>query len=282
MNNPEETNDLRELPELLPENFEAGISDRTLQKHPGLDDLFLKALRGELPRSRALKSWEPATINETHLQVILLRAGGMRQRDIAGFLNFRLGTKLSDAAVSIICNHPDAQYILSKIVSYAADNVTDVSARIAAYAGEALDKNVQLMRTTNDDKLAARIGFDFLDRAGYGAAQRHKLEVEATHKVVMAPNVAQNLTDALREVQAAKEIPINFVMTGLQHVQGEGSGNALVGSESAEDSGPVLASVPPTRASLQPKPLRADPLVEKDEVDDEKVLRSQPPIRKVG
>lgn len=242
----------------------AGIADSNLSKHPGLDDLFKKALLGELPRSRALKSWEPDQLNETHLQIILLRAGGMRQRDIAKFLNATMGTKLTDTTVSICCNHPDAIFILTQLVSYAADNVTDMAARMKAYAGEALERNVQIMRTTGDQKLAARIGFDFLDRAGYGAVTKVAAKVE--HSIMAPASAVNNLADALRET--SQEVPANFITSGSTVLLGEGGGNALDDSESGGASGLPLASVPPTSASLSP--LSAAKVLPDDEPEDQK------------
>lgn len=268
------------MTEFVPEVGGAGLSQSNLPRQL-LDELFMKALRGEIPRSRALRSWEPETLNETHLQIILLRAAGMRQTMIAKYLNAQMGTKLSDATVSICCNHPDAVYILSKLVSYAADNVADIRTRMEAYASEALETNVRIMRTSNDERLKARVGFDLLDRAGYGAPRQVNVgvsgAVEHTISVQMAPEAANNLAAALRETQSL-EIPADFVLNGQELLLGEGSGKALDGSESLQDSGPAAADVPPVRTSPVPLPK----LSRREDADDEADFRALRNLRKVG
>lgn len=99
-----------------------------------VEELFTAARRGELPRARPLKSWEPATLNEQHLQMILFRAGGVRQNRIAAHFG------VDQARVSVILNHPDAQYVLDKLGAvHAVDTLAGHRERIAALRGPALD-----------------------------------------------------------------------------------------------------------------------------------------------
>jgi hypothetical protein len=165
----------------------------------------------------------------------------MRQHKIVEMLNDMLGTNLSDSSVSQIVNHPDAQTLLTKLVSYAADEVVDIQTRIKAYAGEGIDEAVRIMRTTNDQRLSAKIAFEFLDRAGYNTVQKTESKVTV---VASAKGVA-NLAAALRETQV--EVEGSYVVLPDKILEGEGSGNALVSSESPA-SGQV-ADVPPASAS---------------------------------
>lgn len=225
-----------------------GLETSNLAKSPQLEELFKQALEGTLPRGRALKSWEPERLTPTALQIIVLRATGMRQRRIAEFLNETQGTNLTDSSVSIICNHPDAQHILAKILSFAADEVSDIDTRIKAYAGEAVDVAARIMRTTPDQRLAAKTAFEFLDRAGYNTV--HK--VEAKVQTVAPAHALRDLSDALKltggEVDASQ-----YISDPAEVLQGEGSGNSLAVPESA-DSG-QLSNVPPVSASPNPRTL---------------------------
>jgi hypothetical protein len=106
-----------------------------LQTRTGeVEELFAAARAGSLPRARELKPWEPHTLNEEHLQMILLRVGGIRQNKIARHFG------VDQSRLSVILNHPDAQYILDKLGAvHAVDTLASHRERIAALRGPALD-----------------------------------------------------------------------------------------------------------------------------------------------
>jgi transcriptional regulator len=160
-----------------------------VQKRQQLDQLIAMAMSGLLPRARELKYWEPAQLDERHLQAVMMRAAGLQQGYIAKTMGW------TDAWTSIVLNHPDAQYLLTKIVSYAGDNVLDIQSRIRAHAGEALDKVVEVMRTTQDHRLASSNAFELLKMAGYGAVEKKQVE----HSVAIPMEKAGLLTAALEE-----------------------------------------------------------------------------------
>ena len=119
-----------ELPDGEPLNEAALARLRTAE----VEELFGAARRGELPRSRPLKSWEPQTLNEQHLQMVLFRAGGVRQNRIARHF------EVTQSRVSIILNHPDAQTLLDRLGAvHAVEGVADVKERIAHLRGPILD-----------------------------------------------------------------------------------------------------------------------------------------------
>lgn len=242
------------------------LTSSNLPKSPQIEELLEKAKAGTLERSRPLKDWEPEKLSETALQIVLLRASGMRQRKIVEFMNETQGTSLSDSSVSQICNHPDAQTLLTKLISYAADQVVDIQARIQAYAGEGVDEAVRIMRVTNDQRLAAKIAFEFLDRAGYNTVQKSESKVT----VVAPAKGLENLATALRETQV--EVEGSYVVLPSQIIEGEGSGNSLVGSESAASG--QLADVPPVSASPS-RAKEARKLGADLEPEDEKYLDKQ-------
>jgi transcriptional regulator len=182
---------------ILPPSSE-GIAQRE-----SIEELFDAALAGFLPRSRELKPWEPDKLNPRHLQIINLRAAGVSNRKISEMLN------IGEANVSVVTNHPDAQYILARIIAYAAENVADVEARIRATAPLAHERLVDILTTSKKEESVIKVAFGILDRAGYGAVQ--KAEVKQTHEVVVAKTEATLISQAIRESQQIQEADYVFV-----------------------------------------------------------------------
>lgn len=228
----------------LPDDLEPTIDLGARQiKRQALDSLFARAMSGLLPRSRALKSWEPDLLDERHLHAILLRAGGMSQAQIAKMLDW------SESWTSVVLNHPDAQYVLTRLVSYAADNVIDMEARIKAHAPEALDTVVEVMRSSNDEKLRSQNAFELLKMAGYGSRNEKPAAQGGVHigqvniaQSVPGPVVA-NLADAIREARQIKEV--TYVLPAGS-VPGSDSGESPA---SLDSSGNSDAGEPPVSGS---------------------------------
>ena len=157
------------------------------QRAPGVQQAIAKALAGTLSRNRSLKYWEPKQLNEMHIQMILMRAAGFRQNEIARQLG------VTDANVSVGLNHPDAQVVLATIIAHAADHVLDVRTRIKAHAGEMFDIITDLARNSPDENVKARCAFGILDRAGYGEVKK----VEASHDIRISDSAAERLERAI-------------------------------------------------------------------------------------
>lgn len=175
---------------LVGDDPQPGVSleGRTL-KRQAIDELMARAMSGLLPRNRSLKSWEPDMLDERHMQAIIMRGCGLQQGVIAKNMGW------TESWTSIVLNHPDSAYILTKLVSYAADEVLDISTRIKAHAGEALDKVIEVMRTTQDQKLASSNAFEILKMAGHSAVERKEI------KTTVSVNKEQSdlLSAAIRE-----------------------------------------------------------------------------------
>lgn len=166
-----------------------------------LDNLIAAALAGDIPRSRELKSWEPAKLNPVHIEIIMMRASGIKQRTIAQFLG------LTDSTVSIVLGHPDAQYIMARVLGNAAHEVADVSERFKLMAPEALETVAEVMRFGKEQN-RLKAAFSILDRAGYGAEQKTKI----THEVNVPTESINLLSDAIRE--AGQAIEADYVIVG--------------------------------------------------------------------
>jgi predicted transcriptional regulator len=174
------------------------------RQRESIEELFDAALAGFLPRSRDLKPWEPDKLNPRHLQVINLKAAGVSNKKIAEML------AISEPNVSVIVNHPDSQYILARIIAYAAENVVDVEARIKATAPLAHEKLVEILTTSPKQELVAKVAFGFLDRAGYGAVQ--KAEIKQSVSISVPKEEANLIRDAIREASQIQEA--DYVILG--------------------------------------------------------------------
>jgi hypothetical protein len=185
-------------------------------RRQALDSLFARVLNNQLTRGRALLSWEPDKLDERHLQAVLLRASGMKQQEIAKQMGW------TDGWTSIVLNHPDAQYVLTRIVSYASDNVIDMQARIQALAPEALDTMVEVMRSTQDEKLRKETGFDILKMAGYGVRKEvPSTQVQINNFGGVPAESLGNLASALRE--SREIVPVQYSLPAALPEQGSGS-----------------------------------------------------------
>ena len=205
------------------------LSGRSVKRRQ-IDDLMARAMSGLLPRSRHLKSWEPDTLDERHMQAIIMRASGLQQGTIAKLLNW------TDSWTSVVLNHPDAQYILTKMVSYAADEVLDLQTRIKAHAGEALDKVVEVMRTTQDNRLASANAFELLRMAGYSAVEKKEIKAE----ISMPAAHVDLLGEAIRESrQIRAQEGVDYLVSPAP------SGASSVSPAAPLDSGQSDAGPPP-------------------------------------
>lgn len=214
---------------------------------PEIERLFDLALDGRLPRRRELKPWEPDRLNERHLSMVMMRAGGLKQRQIARAFG------ATDANVSVVLNHPDAEYLLVRLQAMKATAPTSVERRLAALSEPAVDALEAVFNSEEVDSLTfkrAPLAFKVLEFNGYG---RKKVEVEHEHRHSLSgasSEQLERLTDALK---ASRSIPESEVARfSAAPGSGEGAEEPLeadfevlpasgAGSETSEaDSPPFL------------------------------------------
>jgi predicted XRE-type DNA-binding protein len=177
---------------------------------PEIQKLFQLALEGRIPRGRELKAWEPAKLNETHLAMITMRAGGFRQTAIAKAF------AVSDANVSIVMNHPDAVFLISKLQAMKAHDPTAIQARLEALTEPFLGA---LEDVAYDDEIPAirkaSLGFRVLAMNGFGAPKKVEGTVKHEHTVRLDAGAAQvgELARALREAREVQALPVMEVAT---------------------------------------------------------------------
>jgi hypothetical protein len=279
---PHELDDVTGLPDDLEPTIDLN-ADRGALKKLAMEELFARCMSGLLPRSRPLKSWEPDTLDERHIQAILLRASGLQQKAIAAI------TGWDEPWVSVILNHPDAQYILTRLLSYAADNVIDLTARIKATAPEAFDTVVTVMRTSNDEKVRTANAFEILKMAGYGSRPAAPAANTTVQQGGVTVNVGQMnvatsvptkglglLAAAISEAQGIGEV--RYVQS-VDELNGASAPQIGQGGDSGEvpasllDSGQGDGSRPPATGLPVPIGRRREPGEELDEDDRAELVK---------
>lgn len=188
----------------LPDLGEAQIS-------PEIQRLFELALEGALPRSRELKAWEPQTLNERHLSMIMMRVSGVKQREIAQIFG------ATDSNVSIVLNHPDAEYLLSRLHAARFSMPNDIEKRLEALNEDAVRVLEELM---SDEEVSALkktpAAFKLLERNGYGKKQ--VVEHEHRHRLEANGDQLAQLASALRESRSIEDQP-TIEVTDLNEAQ---------------------------------------------------------------
>lgn len=187
--------------EKAPELPTAGLWES--ERHQHLSEFLAKVMAGEVARGRPLKYWENLKLRPRHLQILLMKAAGYPNNAIAEQMG------MDKARVSVIVRHPDAQTILSYLVSYAAEDMLDVKTRIKAHAGEMLDHVLTTVRNSRDEKVVQKGAFKLLEMAGYGAVQ--KVEAKHTFEIPKAESV--RIADTLDELKGLQNIDMERFVT---------------------------------------------------------------------
>lgn len=216
-----------------PVTHKANLPEKSRREE--LNVLLTKAMSGQIPRDRDLKDEEPDVLSPAHIQIILLKAGGMKQRAIAELLDY------TEGRVSTIVNHPDAQYLIHKILGYAADSAVDVPTRLRAGSAEMLGIVADVARGAEKEETKLKAAFGWLDRAGHGKIETQKHE----HSMSVSEKGASRLAGAIKEAMEVEkgEDVSRFVVSGDERVSSESQAIGLL------QSGPASTDEPPIRGS---------------------------------
>lgn len=174
---------------------------------PEIQALFELALEGKIPRRRELKPWEPQRLNERHLAMVMMRATGVQQRTVAQAFD------VTDSNASIILNHPDAEYLLSRLAAMKATHESSIEARLRRLSEPAIEALEAVFNPTAEPEEAraamkrAPMAFKVLDYNGYRQQkpQEHRHQHEHAHRLEASPKQLGELALALRE---SRQIPI--------------------------------------------------------------------------
>lgn len=212
------------------------------------------AKSGDLPLDRPLKEWEPEKLNDHHMMILFMRAAGLPNRRIAEI------TGRTEGNISIIVNHPYAQFLLTKMVAHAAEQAIDIETKIRAAAPEALNTALDIMRDkTEKGAVRARTAFELLDRAGFGSVQKKEVKKEVT----IHTDAATQLAAALRESSEITDIAYVQVR---EVPSTEQAGSVEVSETAPAREGAVDSRVPPAG-------------VPQDQPAEESIPRSSVPFR---
>lgn len=214
---PEEVPGVSALPVLAPQQADLAafsISD--------VDSLFELARLGKIPRSRALKQGEPEILKPQHLDIVLRRAMGFSPGQIARDMD------LTGPWVSTILGHPDAQFLVTRLMSLRAmGGATSVQDKLEAAAHEMLDIALYHARNVKSPVVSQKSAFELMKMAGYGAAQ--KVDVTQTNRLdnEQVTRLAGALEEAAR-VRAAGLQPMKEIQPGVFEAveSGEGGGGS--------------------------------------------------------
>lgn len=220
---------------LLPRSDDSEIAKA--DKATAIAELFERARRGDIPRSRALLPHEPDLLNERHCQAIMMRCMGMKQKDIAAALGY------TDSTVSIVLNHPDAQFVIDQLQGFTAISVTDIDTRLKRLTPKALDAIEAVFddeieddpKAVNARVQRARMGFALLEHNGHGK----KSEVKHDHQHSIAPASAALISRALRESREIENIEYSVLPAPGGGAEGSGPPTVLpLGTEAPPLGGP--------------------------------------------
>jgi hypothetical protein len=202
-----------------------------------------RALKGDLPRSRDLKYWEPEGLTMKHINCIFRKALGFTNAEIAAEFG------MTDSYVSIVLNHPDSETILSTIAGAMGDRITDPLERAKATAGEAFGEIVSIMRTSKNDTVRRKSALDILSLAGYGQAK--KVDVAVTHMLPAA--AAARLSDTLEASRRVADVPYTQYRTvpTPQSQLGDGSGEVPAPAQRPESGEQCLGQPPAEDSPLE-------------------------------
>lgn len=195
-----------------------------------------RALKGDLPRARDLKYWEPKGLDMKHIQCIFRKALGYTNAEIAQEFGF------TESYTSIILGHPDAEVIMSVIAGAMGDRITDPIERAKATAGEAMNELVNVMRTTKNDGIRRKSALDILSMAGYGIQK--KVDVAVTH--MLPASGVDRLAKAMERARQIQEIPYTEHVTIPVTVatDGDGSGEVPAPAQGPESQEQCLSQPP--------------------------------------
>lgn len=162
-----------------------------------LQHLIDRAGTGTLVRDRDLKPWEPDRLSPVHIQMCLDRAAGASVTEVAAKYDYDI------SRVSVVLRHPDAQQIMTTVLSMSADRLVDVTERLKYLAPEALNVKVELMRLAGAESLRDKAASDILSMAGFGSRKGIEVNVNDNRRqtLVLPAQAAEGLMAALAEAR---------------------------------------------------------------------------------
>ena len=140
---------------------------------------------------KPVKEWHTKHFHTRHELICKLHACGMRNKEIAQALS------LTEARVSVILNDPRAATYIREMVSEVADRYLDMATQFKAVAPEMFQIVGDIARDPEAPAgVRSRNAFELLDRAGYGAPEKH----EHTVALQLSDKQIEQLASARKEL----------------------------------------------------------------------------------
>jgi hypothetical protein len=241
---------------------------RKAANYARLQQIIESAVRGDLPRDRELKYWEPRILQAEHINMVLDSIAGLTGNEIAAKY------EIDHARVSVILNHPDAQVIKTTVLSMAADEITDLDTRLSNLKHEAMNVKVELMRSSRNDSVRHRAATDILEMAGYGKNKLAAGSTPSNHPAVAGPsivlpvNVANNMFAALSESLKVAQMPYDHHLAGNQRDE------VVAEHRQLSDNLQISAGHTVSESGASPAPFPGLPIeADKDERDYEVIAK---------
>lgn len=210
--------------------------------------LIDRLMSGTEQLERPLKPWEPEKLNAAHINMVMLKAAGFKNVEIAEILGFGR----DQGRISVIICHPGSQKLLRALIPLTVGRAIDVKTRMTSYASQMLERLYDIGMASSDEKVVTRIGFGLLDRAGFGAVK----EVKNTHEYKGPASQIKALAKALSDSKRVDEVvDANYSIRPLPE-RGEEPEQQLrlptPSSHAAESTGPAPTSIP-SQATDEPR-----------------------------
>lgn len=118
---------------------------------------------------KPVKEWAPKHFHTRHELICKLHACGLRNKEIAQALG------LTESRISIILNDPRAAEYIRDMVEEVADRYLDMHASFKAIAPQMFKIVTDIASDPEAPAgVRSRNAFELLDRAGYGAVEKHE------------------------------------------------------------------------------------------------------------
>lgn len=164
---------------------------------PEVQALIARCMDGSEPYPAGVerKYYEQQKFNSQNIQVVLLRAAGFKQVEIATML------EINPQRVNVTLNHPYGKKILHALLPQQVTRVIDIRTRMEEQAGQLMDHAFKLAVQSDDLKVVAPVTFGFLDRAGYNPVNKTQAAVGKPQDFIEAASRGElnRLTSALDE-----------------------------------------------------------------------------------
>jgi hypothetical protein len=233
-------------PSVITDQYHEGLEKA--QRTEAFQALIARLLAGTEPLSRPLWGQEPKKFNAGHIQLVMLRVAGFKAFEIAQM------TGMHKQYVATILRHPYAVRLMQELLPSIASAALDMQATLETYSKSIIHKLGRIALETSDDKVAARVGFGILDRAGYTPVSRAVTKHE--HRIRGDSGQIDRLTKAMELSRQAREVPAQFTVAKTVKKE-EGTVSPTDVEDSDELADEVSGSIPPSQgaSSSQSSPI---------------------------